>query len=238
MTKAITKDTLQKIFDDLLELNKPFTADELGIYSVTFKPCLEMLFTRDSKQILALHLVAFINTLGKNKSGGNNAISRFQYFLNAYIQESLAIKANPDRLAFIGGDHHSLVRGHKGTNDADFYFYASNGKTYTIDAKIFFSEESYYKLKEKDGINFHNADYGLVYLIKSKNWVVCRKTDNYAILQTRAALAGEDAYLSELSLPALTLIRFYSPQHSSSEFSKLCDSQVLKLEEINYEFYI
>ena len=237
MTTAITKDAVQKIFNDLIEWNAPFTADEYGITSITFKPCLNDLFNRNPKKILAQHLVAFINTLGKNKSGGNNAISRFQYFLNAYIQESITIKANLERLAFIGGDHHSLIKGYKGTNDADFYFYASNGNTYTIDAKIFFSEESYYKLKEKDGINFHNADYGLVYLIKSRNWVVCRKVDQYSILQTRAALVGEDVYLSELVLPELTLVRFYSSEYCSSKFSKLSDSQVLALDEINYEFY-
>ena len=57
-------------------------------------------------------------------------------------------------------------------------------------------------------------------------------------MSTIKALAGGDACLAELTLPKLTLIKFYTTELSSKQFSELDDSQVLKLSEIDYDFYV
>jgi hypothetical protein len=224
-------------FDELDTINAPTSVDELGeINALNFAQFLAVLQNRNPKEISTKKLIKFINTLGKNKSGGNNAISRLQFFLNAYIQELALKSANTDIIEFIGDDHYSLMRGYSGTNAADFYLHANDSNTYTIDAKVFYSESSFIEQRQANKINFHNADYCLVYLIQSKSWRFSRKVDNYNDLSSALVFAGSDPWLSELVLPKpLTLIRFFTKGLKSSEFSKIYDKDVP--ETVNYEFY-
>lgn len=62
----------------------PEIVDDCNIIQLNFKPFLMELTTRSPKVLYTPALISFINTLGKNKSGSNNAIGRLQFFLNAY----------------------------------------------------------------------------------------------------------------------------------------------------------
>ena len=231
--EAINK--TQNTFDELDKINVPTISDKRGITTLNFAQFLSILHTRTPAKIITPQLIKFINTLGRNKSGGNNAISRLQYFLNAYIQEISLKSENNDILEFIGDDHYSLVRGSTGTNDADFYLHANNGNTYTIDVKIFISEASFIEQRQKNNINFHNADYCLVYLIDSRGWRFSRKVDGYRDLSTVVVFEGSDPWLAEIKVPKhLSLVRFFTTELKSSEFSKLNDSEVPV--EVSYEF--
>jgi hypothetical protein len=232
----ITKDKTLNIFDEVGKVNQAVLFDESGFTAINFKQFLVELSAREKKEILTEYLINFINTLGRNKSGGNNAISRLQYFLNAYIQEVELEKENSDILEFIGDDHYFLVKGYKGTDEADFYLHASNGNMYTIDVKIFFSEKRFIEQREANNINFHNADYCLVYLIDSKGWRFCRKVDGYLSLSTIVVFMGSDPWLSEIKLPkTLTLIKFFTDELTSGEFSRLSDIDVPST--VSYTFY-
>ena len=211
----------------------PATVDNFGFTTINLRYFLDELHSRTEHTISTRDLIKFVSTLGKNKTSGNNAISRLQYFLNAYIQES-TLKVLNKNLEFIGNDHDVLVRGATGTNDADFYFYSIDGNTYTIDVKIFFSEASYDAAKKNT--NFHNADYSLIYLIDKKSWYFSKKADNYSSLFSLVSLMYTDPHLNEIKLPnTLTLIRFFTPELQSSEFRKLSDADVPAY--VNYEFY-
>lgn len=229
--------SVQDIFNELDVINSPTVVDENNdITRLNFAQFLSVLRTCKPTKMRTPQLIKFVNTLGKNKSGGNNAISRLQYFLNAYIQEFVLKSANLDILEFIGNDHDSLVKDYSGTNDADFYLHASNNITYTIDVKIFISEASFIEQRQKNKINFHNADYCLVYLIDSRGWRFTRKLDGYKDLSTVTVFAGSDPWLGDITLPKpLTLIRFFTPSLKSSELSKCSDVDVPEF--VNYEFY-
>jgi hypothetical protein len=216
-------------------IEDPVSVDEHGFTAIHFELFLAELKNRSPQCIITRDIITFMNTLGKNKSGGNNAVSRLQFFLNAYIQEISLERLNTDTLVFIGDDHYSLIRGGTGTDDPDFYFYASNNARYTIDVKIYYSEESYYKNLQTT--NFHKADYCLVYLIKDKAWKFSRKLDSYSILEQASTYYKTDPCLNEIILPKnLNLVKFFTDTLSGHAFSKLIDSDVPNT--VNYDFYI
>lgn len=181
--------------------------DALGINRLYFRAFLDELENREPKIIHTASLIKFINTLGRNKSGSNNAIGRLQFFLNAYIQEMTLKAINKGKLDFVVNDHEYLTRGATGDPAADFKFISSRGLIYTIDAKMYLSEDSFYENLSKT--NFHNADYTLIFLIKENRWRYSRKVDNYTKLYTVEELALSDSHLFEIQFPeSLTLIRF------------------------------
>jgi hypothetical protein len=224
----------QNVFTELDNINTSTVSDKFGNITVlNFDQFLAELHRRQPQEIKTDKLIEFVNTLGKNKSGGKNAISRLQYFINAYIQEITVREANKGVIEFIGDDHYSLTRGSTGTNKADFYLYGTDGNTYTIDAKIFDSEMSY--LNYLSTTNFHDADYALVYLRKAKTWRFSRKADNYQNLASAIVFLGSDPWLSELKLPRpLRLISFFTENLNKVAFRELCDKDVPK--KVNYEF--
>ena len=216
-------------------IGEPISVDAQGFTAIHFEAFLEELKNRVPQQIVTKDIITFMTTLGTNKSGGENAVSRLQFFLNAYIQETSLERLNKDKLVFIGDDHYSLVRGGTGTDEPDFYLYASNNARYTIDVKIYFSEESYYN--NLPTTNFHKADYCLAYLIKDKAWKFSRKLDNYCILEQASTYYKTDNWLNEITLPKnLTLIKFSTDTLSGHAFSKLINSEVPNV--VNYNFYI
>lgn len=219
---------METIFEVLDSLNAPVVAGTAGqITTLNFQPFLDELLNRHDPYIRTPALVEFINTLGKNKSGSKNAIGRLQFFLNAYSQEINLLSANPSKLRFVLDDHESLTRGNSGENAADFYFHSAEGKDYLIDAKMYYSETSYFSLLNTT--NFHEADYVLIYLIKPNLWVYARKADNYQTLYTVDELAKSDPWLLEIKFPPfLRLIKFKVVMDAS-------DSQIP--EKVAYNFY-
>ena len=225
----------QDAFTELDTINAPIDSDDYGITTLNYNHFLAELHNRSSYTIKTTYLIPFINTLGRNKSGGNNAIARLQYFLNAYIQEIALKSLNSDCLDFISQDHHSLIRGNTGTDDPDFCFFTSQNTAYTIDVKIFYSRAKYDK--HKATTNFHKADYCLVYLIDTKTWRFGKKSENYSILYATNTLAITDPHLAELKLPdSLTLIRFFTDELNSFQFRAASDADVPEM--VNYEFYV
>ena len=197
------------------------------ITTLNFQPFLDELASRQRPYISTPALIDFINTLGKNKSGSKNAIGRLQFFLNAYKQEISLLGVNPSRLSFVIDDHKGLTRGSTGESAADFYFQSANGEKYLIDAKMYYSEVSYFTALAST--NFHNADYALIYLIKNNIWVYARKVDNYSTLYTVDELADSDPWLLEIRFPpSLRLIRFDVTLNAS-------DSQIPEM--VAYNFY-
>ena len=215
-------------------IQEAVSVDSYGFTALYFEPFLNVLKSRVNKSIETLHVKHFMSTLGSNKSGGNNGISRLQYFLNAFIQEAALKNLNNDKLAFVGNDHYYLARGGTGTNDPDFYFYPNNGKTYTIDVKIYWSDDKYYE--NISTTNFHNADYCLAYIINTKTWKFSRKCEYYAALERTSTYYNTDPWLSEIALPqSLFLIRFFTDELDSTNFRKLSDYDLP--EKVKYEFY-
>jgi len=223
----------QTFFDIILNSEQPATiGDDLrGIAVLDMGAFWREVYKREDKNITTVNLIRFMNTLGKNKSGSDNAIGRLQFFLNAFSQELALYLANPNTLKFVGDDHYSLIRGATGTDDPDFYFMTSNGKQFTIEAKMYFSEKSYHN--KKATTNFHKADYCLVYIISSAKWMASQKADGYNTLYEIADLAKYYPWLLEINLPdSLTTIKFFIPD---KDLNKLTDSQLP--ETVNYTFY-
>jgi hypothetical protein len=190
------------------------------------------LVTREDKLIFTANLIKFMNTLkGKNKSGGKNGISRLQFFLNAFSEELALLLANNGRLSFVGDDHFYLATGGTGTDDPDFYFTTNSGNTYTIEAKMYFTEESYYE--QKKTTNFHAADYCLAFIISTKQWRFSRKVDDYDTLYEVSELSKSDPWLEELILPESINTVQFSVQNGI--LSKLTDAQVPS--NVNYIIY-
>lgn len=183
------------------------------------------LYNRATRSIQTKWLKDFMKTLGKNKSSGKNGISRLQCFLNALSQELSLLLANIKTLTFVGNDHFSLQMYGTGTNDPDFYFTPSNGNTYTLEAKMYFTKEKYNKLKTTT--NFHKADYVIVFIIDTKEWLVSRKIDNYNTLYTIEQLSGTDTHLTELILPdVVTTIQFYVEDGADAKLADRFDDEV------------
>lgn len=173
------------------------------------------------------------NSLGRNKSGGENGISHIQYYINAFIGESALVRKNSDNLKFFTDDHDSLTYGSHGTNDPDFIFTPKNNNTYTIEFKIYKSASSYEEYLA--ATNFHGADYVIAYLIEEHSWKISRKIDNYKYLCTQTVWSTTDPWLTELNMPKkLELINFYSSDYSSRSFRKLVDAQLPNI--IDYTF--
>lgn len=195
------------IFDESNEINSPVIERNGKINFLNFKLFLEELKKRDSKIIKTPALIDFVSSLGKNKSGSKNSIGRLQYFLNAYSQEIALICVNSN-LQFVKNDHEYLKRNSTGTNDADFVFKASNGKSYSIDAKMYGTKEGYFRRLSET--NFHAADYALIFTNKENpRWLFSKKSENYGILYTPEELKKTDPWLLEIKLPtSLKLIYF------------------------------
>ena len=215
----------------------PVEQDEFGFTVLNYGPFLHALYERESHELKTPALAAFISTLGRNKSGSENSIGRFQYFANAFIEEASLHKCNQKILAFVGDDHYNLIRGATGTNDPDFYFYAKNGRTFTIEVKMYWSEESY--RKELPNTNFHNADYCIAFLISTKQWVFSRRIDGYSKLCSASYFTNTDPWLLEITLPEkLTTIKIYVPELDSIQFSRLTNEQLVeKYPVVNYSFF-
>ena len=183
------------------------------------------LFMRSSRTIYTVWLIQFMQTLSKNKSAGKNGISRLQHFLNALSQELSLFLANMGTLSFVGKDHYYLLEYGTGTNDPDFYFRPSNGNTYTMEAKMYFSRDSYTKLLGTT--NFHNADYVIIFIIGTKEWLISRKIDNYNTLYSIKQLSDTDPQLTELVLPEIiTTIQFYTTDDNTKKLADRTDAEV------------
>ncbi len=219
-------------FDVILNSEQLATKDDAkGIAVLDMVAFWRTIHNRKEKFIIVANLIKFMKTLGKNKSGSDNAIGRLQFFLNAFSQELSLYLANPKTLRFVGDDHYCLIRGATGTDDPDFYFTTSNGKQFTIEAKMYFSEESYHS--NKAITNFHKADYCLVYIISSAKWMVSQKVDCYNNLYNIEDLAKYYPWLLEIVLPdELTTVTFSVP---GMKLSKLTDDELPA--EVNYTFY-
>lgn len=219
------------------DVREPATVDDShGIQILNYHAFWQVLFTRSIKTIRTIHLRAFVQTLGKNKSGGRNGISRLQYFVNAFSQELSLRLANVSRLVFVGDDHFFLKRNGTGTDDPDFLFTSEAGIHKTLEAKIYFTEDSYYE--NVVTTNFHKADYCIAFIIKSKvtgygQWYFSKKTDNYTKLCTITELAESDPWLTELVLPdTIYTIQFYAP---GVKLGDLYDESVPEI--VNYNIY-
>lgn len=215
----------------------PVEWDEHGYTILNYLPFLQILREREIYELKTPALAAFVSTLGRNKSGSENSIGRFQYFANAFIEEDALHKCNPETLVFVGDDHYNLVRGATGTNDPDFYFYAKNGRTFTIEVKMYWSEESY--RKELPDTNFHNADYCIAFLISTKQWVFSRRIDGYSKLCSASYFTNTDPWLLEITLPvSLTTIKIFVDGLDSQQFSRLTNKQLVeKYPVVKYSFF-
>lgn len=206
--------------------------DTYGIKILNFLAFWKVLLTRPVKEIYTNLLLTFMKTLGTNKSGGRNGISRLQYFLNAFSQEFSLFLANVARLTFIGDDHFFLVRGGTGTNDPDFLFTSRAGKQYTLEAKMYYNQASY--LKNVAITNFHKADYCIAYIIDTKQWYFSKKSEGYTKLYTPNTLFSTDPWLSEIVLPTeVSTVQFSTPE---AKLGDLFDDQVLPL--VTYTTYL
>lgn len=219
---------MSDVFDELDNINTPEVSDKQGIVKLNFEPFLLELAARPTKIIRTPTLISFIDTLGTNKSGSNNAIGRLQFFLNAYKQEMALLTANSDKLSFVTDDHDSLTRGNTGTHAPDFKFVASNGNNYTIDAKMYGTVNSYYE--NWPTTNFHNADYCLTFIIKENLWLYSKKSEQYKNLYSVDELIKTDPQLLEITIPTqLQLIRFDIDLKASNDQIPLT---------VAYNFYI
>lgn len=190
---------------------------------------------KEYKELPTTALLEFMRTLvGRNKSGGNNGISRLQYMLNAFTGESMTVAANPSSMGYIQTDHEALIRGSHGLNDPDLFFIASSGDRYTIEEKIFASSKEYHN--KLNDTNFHNADYALVFLITEQVWKFSRKVDNYTKLNPVAAFSSTDPWLLEINCPTyMPLVSFFCDGIGIKAFRELTDDKVP--EKVKYTIY-
>ena len=221
---------MENTFDELNELNAPYTLVDGKIQVLNFQPFLDKLFKLKPGPIKTGALLNFMASLkGSNKSSGNNGISRLQTFLNAYVQEIALISENSDILKFSKEDHLGLVRDGHGEKEPDFNFYSQNGNIYTIEAKMYWDQQSFETAKQDT--NFHNADYVCLFFIKDTKfrWAFAKKADNYETIYKLFDLKDSDPQLLELSLPtSLQTISFDID-------NKLTDADVPA--EITYKFF-
>lgn len=222
---------MANVFDELNEINTPTVVKDGKIQRINFQPFLDKLYNRVSTNpiIRTPNILEFMASLqGKNKSSGKNGISRLQSFLNAYIQES-ALKSINSSLKFINEDHDFLKRGGHGEDDAEFYFTASDGAVFKLEAKMYWDEASF---REKlPTTNFHKADYVCLFFLKDANyrWAFAKKEDNYEKIYRAVDLIETDPQILELRLPnTLTTISFNVDKNSS-------DTDIP--EEVSYRFY-
>lgn len=218
------------VFDKLDEINTAVVVKDGKIQRINFAPLLDKLYDHNKYIVKTAPIIEFMSTLvGKVKSSGKNGISRLQSFLNAYIQESALQSNNSDLLQFINNDHDFLERGGHGEDDAEFYFQPQNGKTYKLEAKMYWDESSF--RKNLPTTNFHDAEYVCLFFIKDSNyrWAFAKKEDNYEKIYRIIDLAETDPQILELQLPnSLTTISFIVD-------SEAPDTAIP--EEVTYRFY-
>lgn len=218
---------MESALKELDEFNSAVIIHNHKIIKLNFHPFLDELENRTVQTIKTPMIKDFMKTLGKNKSGSDNSVGRLQFFLNACRQEDGLIAVNPDRLHFINDDHYGLTRGNPGESAADFYFDASDGLRYKIDAKMYGAAVSYFQ--NLPTTNFHDAEYALVYLISENEWVYSKKSEAYKNLYDVETIAKTDPWLLEIQLPSqLRLLRFHIDLKAS-------DAQIP--DEVGYNFY-
>lgn len=218
---------MEAALKELDEFNSAVIIHNNQITGLNFYPFLDELEGRAVQTIKTPMIKDFMQTLGKNKSGSNNSVGRLQFFLNAFRQEGGLLAVNPGKLSFINDDHYGLTRGNPGESAADFYFEASDGLRYKIDAKMYGSAKSYFK--NLPTTNFHGAEYALVYLIAENEWVYSKKTEAYKNLYDTETIAKTDPWLLEIQFPSqLRLIRFHVDLEAF-------DAQIP--DEVGYNFY-
>ena len=218
MSTAFTKE----VYNNLEQVEAHTTSGRLILNLLAMW---KVLFERSSMSIYTASLIKFMQTLSNNKSAGKNGISRLQHFLNALSQELSLFLANIDTLSFVSKDHYYLLEYGTGTNDPDFYFRPSNGNTYTLEAKMYFSRDSYTKLLATT--NFHSADYVIIFIIGTKEWLISRKIDNYSTLYSIKQLSDTDQQLTELILPEIiTTIQFYTTDANTKKLADRTDAEV------------
>lgn len=192
------------VFDELNEINVAVITKDGKIQRINFAPLLEKLHIRAKGQrplIQTPLLLDFMSSLkGSVKSSGKNGISRLQTFLNAYIQENALVTSN-DNVTYINDDHDYLVRGGHGEDASDLMFTASDGKTYKLEAKMYWDESSF--RASLPNTNFHNADYVCLFFMHDPNyhWAFARKEDNYTEIYRLYDLRDSDPQLFEIRLP-------------------------------------
>ena len=219
------------VFDELNEINAQVVIKDGKIQRINFRPFLDTLYDRVStKPILRTrNILEFMSSLqGKNKSSSKNGISRLQTFLYFYTQE-IALKTLNSSLKFINDDHDFLKRGGHGEDDAEFYFTASDGTVFKLEAKMYWDEKSF--RENVSATNFHNADYVCLFFLKDQKyrWAFAKKEDNYEKIYRAVDLAETDPQILELRMPnILTTISFNVDKDSK-------DSDIP--EEIGYRRY-
>lgn len=217
-------DTIKNQFNRIFYYVDNFGALNMGAF-------FRALALRSENKMTSAGLLDFMkNVGGKNKTGGKNCITRWQYFMNAFSMELALLLTNPKTFSFVGNDHYELVEYSHGTDDPDFYFKASNGIIYTIEAKMFKSTSSY--TEKYSSTNFHKADYCLVFVFSTADWFISRKQDNYEVLYSLNQAAGSEPWLSEIKLPK-NLFRLYITDVNGGNISQLTDKQIP--EQIAYE---
>ena len=145
-----------------------------------------------------------------------------------YIQE-IALKTLNSSLKFINDDHDFLKRGGHGEDDAEFYFTASDGAVFKLEAKMYWDEKSF--RENVSATNFHNADYVCLFFLKDQKyrWAFAKKEDNYGKIYRAIDLAETDPQILELKMPnILTTISFNVDKNSQ-------DADIP--EEVSYKLY-
>lgn len=210
-------ETIKNQFNQIFYYINNFGALNMGAF-------FRALALRPENTITSAGLLNFMQKVGgTNKTGGKNCITRWQYFMNAFSMELALLLANPKTFSFIGNDHYELVEYSHGSDDPDFYFKASNGVTYTIEAKMFKSTQSY---KDKcSDTNFHKADYCLVFVFSTADWFISRKQDNYEVLYSLNQASENEPWLSEIKLPK-NLFRLYVKSENGASIAQLTDEQL------------
>lgn len=220
-------------------LPPPTSLDEKGdIQQLVYASFLAELKGRSIKRIRTAALNKFFNSLGKNRSGSKNGISRGQEFCNAYFEETALKKANPAVLVYVNDDHDSLTVGSPGTDAPEFYFYTKANGKFKVEVKMYSSIESYFS--KVTITNFHDADYVVNYVIDKHVWLFSKKADHYLELYTQDSLAATDPWINEITLPSqLETISFYIPKSKNTLDKALRDYTNEELPEVvNYKFFI
>ena len=211
---------------------------EGNIYQLTYASFLAELKKRPVKQLRTAALNKFFNSLGKNKSGSKNGMGRGQGFCNAFFEEGTLKEVNPGVLVYVNEDHDSLTAGDTGTDAPEFYFYTKANGTFTVEAKMYSSVESYF-INVKT-TNFHDADYVISYIIDKQVWLFSTKKEHYLELYTQDSLAVTDPWINEINLPSqLETISFYIPKDQNILNKALRDYTNEELPEfVSYSFFV
>ncbi len=184
------------------------TTTSTNIDSIDFQGFINK-YLDTNKPIETLPIVNFISTLpGRDKSGGRNSIYRLQLFLNAYIAEQTLVDANNGKIKYYSNEAGHIALTRKISNDPDLKFCTAD-REYSIEVKICNSVSNYENMREEGKLNFHNAEYALVFLIDDGKWYFSRQADNYAILN-EADYFIYDERLKEIVCPAISLVHFES----------------------------